>query len=425
MEPYQDALWTPATAMLGHDTYARIGEILAQHGPISACFVDVRTPLKKYALRDGMAFCEKVPEDSRFLVFVDPSQHEQVPGWPLRNILTYVYVRFGLGRIRVVCWKDPIGESVSAPRSMTGTMVLNTMTHAPSETVSWQGRDTYLVPRPHMPTVPDAVGWERNSQGRLVPKMVALGEMLDPYYLADRAVDLNLKLMRWRVVPDLALETIQSAETLLIGAGTLGCYVARSLLGWGIRHITLVDNGHVSYSNPVRQPLFEFTDCLDGGRPKAEAAAEALRRVFPGAKTQGVNLAVPMPGHPIPAAHRAKTVEAIRTLETLVRQHDIIYLLTDSRESRWLPTMLGAAHNKLVINAALGYDSYLVMRHGVQSVDRLGCYFCSDVVAPSDSLTDRTLDQMCTVTRPGLAAIAAATAVELMASLLQHPLAYV
>jgi tRNA A37 threonylcarbamoyladenosine dehydratase len=53
--------------------------------------------------------------------------------------------------------------------------------------------------------------------------------------------------------------------------------VARTLLGWGVRTMTFVDNSRVSYSNPVRQSLYTFADCQGGGRPKAEAAAEAMK----------------------------------------------------------------------------------------------------------------------------------------------------
>ncbi|CCD23999.1 Atg7p NDAI_0C03390 [Naumovozyma dairenensis CBS 421] len=268
-------------------------------------------------------------------------------------------------------------------------------------------------------------GWERNMQGKLMPRAVDLSELIDPMKVADQSVDLNLKLMKWRIIPDIDLDIIKKQQVLLLGAGTLGCYIARALMAWGVRNITLVDNSTVSYSNPVRQSLFEFADF---GKPKAEAAAATMKRVFPLVNAKGVNLNVPMIGHPINNEEREK--KEFYQLRELIRSHDAVFLLMDSRETRWLPTVLCNIEGKIVINAALGFDSYLVMRHGnyhgddgvavKEDDERLGCYFCHDVVAPTDSLSDRTLDEMCTVTRPGVAMMAASQSVELFVSLLQH-----
>jgi ubiquitin-like modifier-activating enzyme ATG7 len=48
-----------------------------------------------------------------------------------------------------------------------------------------------------------------------------------------------------------------------------------------VKSITLLDNGKVSYSNTVRQILYDFDHCTSG-RYKAEAAAERLQKIYPG-----------------------------------------------------------------------------------------------------------------------------------------------
>ena len=43
-----------------------------------------------------------------------------------------------------------------------------------------------------------------------------------------------------------------------------------------------MDNGRVAMSNPLRQSLYELSDCLNGGDMKVNAAANKLKLIFPG-----------------------------------------------------------------------------------------------------------------------------------------------
>ncbi|KAJ5590094.1 Ubiquitin-like modifier-activating enzyme atg7 [Penicillium hetheringtonii] len=351
-------------------------------------------------------FFNGVAVENRYICFADPSNYEKAPGWMLRNLLVLVRQRWGLNKVQILRYRDTQSKRDQG-RSMVFTL------QSKSETSGKQ-------PQAQMPKV---TGWERNPAGKLSGRTVSLTEYMDPTRLADQSVDLNLKLMKWRISPNLNLEDIKNTKCLLLGAGTLGSYVARNLLGWGVKKITFVDQGNVSFSNPVRQPLFNFEDCLNGGAPKAHRASQALTEIYPGVETTGYQLSVPMAGHPIMDANATRA--DFETLRKLIDEHDAVFLLMDTRESRWLPTVMGKAAGKIVMNAALGFDSFVVMRHGVSATKDapadLGCYFCNDVMAPANSIKDQTLDQQCTVTRPGVAAIASALLVELLVSLLQHP----
>ncbi|XP_073974864.1 autophagy-related 7 isoform X2 [Rhodnius prolixus] len=328
-----------------------------------------------------------------YLCMLDPSYEIRCPGWPLRNLLALIaYHRKSNEPVNVICLR--IGSKFKT------SFVLKLQIEGEYDGFKW-------------------IGWERNTRNKYGPKKVNLKNSIDPIRLAESSVDLNLKLMKWRLAPELDLLKINSQKCLLLGAGTLGCSVARCLMAWGIRHITFVDNGRVSFSNPVRQSLYNYDNCDlgQGAQFKAFAAAEALKKIFPSMKSSGIILEIPMPGHP------TANFEHALKLHDLIECHDCVFLLTDSRESRWLPTVIASVLDKVAITAALGFDTYMVMRHGRQSnknSSKLGCYFCNDVTAPGNSMLDRTLDQQCTVTRPGVSYIASSLAVEIYISLLQH-----
>lgn len=360
-------------------------------------------------------FFNGVDKKDQYVGFADPSTFPTTPGWMLRNLLILVQQRYKLEKVQIICYRE-----THERRHESRSLILNLEQDGWSKNTPKNG-DLNAYTRDEAP-LPKITGWER-TDGKLKPKTTDMSQYMDPLHLADQSVDLNLKLMKWRISPNLNLDKIKNTKCLLIGAGTLGSYVSRNLMGWGVRKITFIDNGTVSFSNPVRQPLFNYEDCLKGGAPKAIRAAEALKQIYPGVDATGYNMTVPMLGHAL--LDEKKTQADFEQLRKLVKEHDVIFLLMDTRESRWLPTLMGKAEGKIVMNAALGFDSYVAMRHGISppggGQSQLGCYFCNDVVAPLDSIKDLTLDQQCTVTRPGIAAIASAQLVELLVSILQHP----
>lgn len=54
-----------------------------------------------------------------------------------------------------------------------------------------------------------------------------------------------------------------------------------------------------------------------------------------------------MPGHTIGQSVLDAAKNDLLQLKNLIAEHDCIFLLTDSRESRWLPTLLSTYLNKV------------------------------------------------------------------------------
>lgn len=80
-------------------------------------------------------------------------------------------------------------------------------------------------------------------------------------------------------------ERLRSATATLIGVGGTGSWVARSLAGYGVGRLRLVDPDVVELLNLPHQLLFSRTDV---GRPKVKAAAGALNACIDGIEVETI-----------------------------------------------------------------------------------------------------------------------------------------
>ncbi|XP_039287408.1 ubiquitin-like modifier-activating enzyme ATG7 [Nilaparvata lugens] len=382
-------------------------------------FVVVKTidGIKVYTLKEFSSSFKNGELDKLcyYFAFCDCSSDSKNPSWYLRNYLAFIHLQFSNKSMKVICIRDK-ETSYALQVTIEGGNSLE----------KW-------------------IGWKRKSDGKFGPVLVNLGDSMDPARLAENGKRLNLSLMKWRLAPELNLDIVRNTSFLLLGSGTLGCSVALNLTAWGADKITFVDSGRVSYSNPPRQFLFSFEDSRSNVH-KAHAAAKRLNCISPSMEARSEVLEIPMPGHATSdIAFKLKGSDVFPSdhLSQLISEHDVIFLLTDTRESRWLPTLLARHHKKLeVISCSNGENERLKTLplrkpHKMKSQANEGAmesfYFersndskkrYQNVIRiDSDCLStaDRTLDQQCTVTRPGVASLAAALAVELTVSILQHP----
>ena len=96
-----------------------------------------------------------MPDDfQRTIGFLDPSAQASAPGWPLRNLLAYLRAVHpeATRAVRVLCWRSDASSS----------------------------RFGILRGGPTGTEKQNVVGWEKNVQGKLGPRVADLAPMMDP-----------------------------------------------------------------------------------------------------------------------------------------------------------------------------------------------------------------------------------------------------
>lgn len=107
---------------------------------------------------------------------------------------------------------------------------------------------------------------------------------LAPRTLSDDELDRYARQMILPAFGAVGQQRLAAARVVVLGAGGIGCPVVQSLAAAGVGALRIVDDDAVDVSNLPRQTLFGTADI---GRAKADAAADAVRRLTPHVAVSG------------------------------------------------------------------------------------------------------------------------------------------
>jgi molybdopterin-synthase adenylyltransferase len=152
-----------------------------------------------------------------------------------------------------------------------------------------------------------------------------------------------LRYSRHLLLDDIGIEgqaRIAAARVLVIGAGGLGSPVALFLGSAGVGRITLVDGDKVDLTNLQRQIAHDLSTL---GEPKADSAAQRIRRINPG-------------GEVTPLVERVSGAR----LDALVADADVIVDCSDNFATRHAVNAACVRHARpLVAGAAIVFDGQI------------------------------------------------------------------
>lgn len=173
--------------------------------------------------------------------------------------------------------------------------------------------------------------------------------------LTDAELDRYARHIVLRELGGAGQRRLREARVLIVGAGALGAPACLYLAAAGVGRITVADDDLVSVSNLQRQVIFRSRDA---GRPKAEAAADAMAALNPHA---GVT-----------ALTRRVTAEDA----ALVGQHDLVLDGTDSFASRaGVNRACVAAGVPLVAGAIAQWEGQVTIYDPARGAPCLACLF--------------------------------------------------